>query len=107
MQEPTPELNNIVMSCLRTRERYISSCVGLSPSLNVCTRNSQTYTVMYSHIGGSTEKFIMTEKRKRDLLLYSNSTAIIAHRLSVHMGSIPRATSKSTSFPASVGATGD
>ena len=43
IEEPTPESNNIAMSCLRIRERRSSSCVGLALSLNVCTRNSKTY----------------------------------------------------------------
>ena len=38
--EPTPESHNIAMSGLRIQERHSSSCVGLAPLLNVCTRNS-------------------------------------------------------------------
>ena len=36
--EPSPESNDLAMSRLRTRETIISPCVGLAPSLNVCTR---------------------------------------------------------------------
>ena len=35
--EPSPESNNLAMSRLRNRETIISPCVGLAPSLNVCT----------------------------------------------------------------------
>ena len=41
--ELTPESNDLGMSRLRIRETMTSLCVGLAPSLNVCTRNSQTY----------------------------------------------------------------
>ena len=54
IEEPTPESNNIAMSCLRIRERRSSSCVGLALSLNVCTRNSKTY--LYIYACGSTEE---------------------------------------------------
>ena len=43
IEEPTPESNNIAMPRLRIRARHISSFVRLALSLNVCTRNSQTY----------------------------------------------------------------
>ena len=43
VEEPTPESNNIAMPRLRIRARHISSFVRLALSLNVCTRNSQTY----------------------------------------------------------------
>ena len=44
IQEPTPMSNELAMSRLRTRDRIISSCVGLPPtSLNVCTLNSKRY----------------------------------------------------------------
>ena len=42
VEEPTPEWNDLAMSRLCIRETIISPCVGLA-SLNVCTRNSQTY----------------------------------------------------------------
>ena len=38
-EEPTPDAHNIDMSRLRIRERHTRSCVGLAPSLNVCSRN--------------------------------------------------------------------
>ena len=48
-EEPCSESNDLAMSRLRIRETIISPCVGLAPSLNVCTRNSQTclYTSKY------------------------------------------------------------
>ena len=36
-EEPSPESNDLAISCLRTRETIISPCVGLAPSHNVCT----------------------------------------------------------------------
>ena len=36
-EEPSAESNDLAMSRLRTRETIISPCVGLAPSLNVCT----------------------------------------------------------------------
>ena len=42
----------------------------------------------------------------RNCCVHSSSTAVIAHRLWAHIGSIPWATSKSTSLPASVVARG-
>ena len=36
-EEPSPESNDLAMPRLRTRETVISPCVGLAPSLNVCT----------------------------------------------------------------------
>ena len=36
-EEPSTESNDLAMSRLRTRETIISPCVGLAPSLNVCT----------------------------------------------------------------------
>ena len=36
-EEPSPESNDLAMSRLRIRESIFSPCVGLAPSLNVCT----------------------------------------------------------------------
>ena len=36
-EEPSADLNDLAMPPLRTRETIISPCVGLAPSLNVCT----------------------------------------------------------------------
>ena len=76
-EEPSPESNNLAMSRLRTRETIISPCVGLAPSLNVCT---------------STRK-----KRNCCTAVHSTAvhsiTAVIAHGLWAHIGSIPWATS--------------
>ena len=52
-EEPSPESNDIAMSRLRTRETIISPCVGLAPSLNVCTstrtkRNCCTAVLPYT-----------------------------------------------------------
>ena len=41
LQEPSPESNDLAMSRLRIRESAISPCVGLAPSLNVCTRKKR------------------------------------------------------------------
>ena len=79
--EPSPESNDLVMSRLRTQETIISPCVspcvGLDTSLNVCT---------------STRK-----KRNCCTAVHSTAvhsiTAVIAHGLWAHIGSIPWATS--------------
>ena len=56
VEEPTPESDGLTMSRLRLRERIISSCVGLAPpSLNVCTRKSQTYMCFFSECRPMTE----------------------------------------------------
>ena len=36
-EKPSPESNGLAMSFLRTRKTILSPCVGLAPSLNVCT----------------------------------------------------------------------
>ena len=93
--------HNIAMSRLRIREKHVSSCVGLAPSLNVCTSNSQPYDI---HVVLQSRS-MMTEKKE---LLYepSSITAVIAHRLWAHIGSVPWATTKSTRLPVSVVAWG-
>ena len=40
-EEPCLESNNLAMSRLRTLETIISPCVGLAPSLNVCTKKKE------------------------------------------------------------------
>ena len=72
-EEPSPESNDLAMSRLRNREAIISPCVGLAPSLNVCT---STRT-----------------KRNCCTAAVHSSTAVIAHGLWAHIGSIPWATS--------------
>ena len=50
-KETSPESNDLAMSRLRTRETIISPCVGLTPSLNVCTstrRKSNCCTAVHS-----------------------------------------------------------
>ena len=75
VEEPTPESNNIAMSRQRIRERHISSCVGLAVSLDVCTRNSQTYTYsLYMHACGSTE---VVYDRKTGKTTAVNTAAIL------------------------------
>ena len=69
-EEPSPESNDLAMSHLRTRETIISPCVGLAPSLNVCT-----------------------QKKRNCCTALHTSTAVIAHGFWVHIGSIPWATS--------------
>ena len=71
-EEPSPESSNLAMSRLRTRETIISPCVGLAPSLNVCTS---------------------TRKRRNCCTAVHSSTAVIAHGFWAHIGSIPWATS--------------
>ena len=71
-EEPSPESNNLAMSRLRTRETIISPCVGLAPSLNVCTS---------------------TRKKRNCCTAVHSSTAVIAHGFWAHIGSIPWATS--------------
>ena len=64
-EEPSPELNTLAMSRLRTRETIIIPCVGLAPSPNVCARKERS----------------------------NCCTAVTAHVFWVRIGSIPWATS--------------
>ena len=70
-EEPSPASNNLAMSRLRTRETIISPCVGLAPSLHMCTR----------------------KKRNNCRTAVHSSTTVIAHGFWAHIGSIPWATS--------------
>ena len=49
-EEPSPESNDLAMSCLHIRETIISPCVGLAPSLHVCTstRKKGTAALLYT-----------------------------------------------------------
>ena len=70
-EEPSPESNDLAMTRLRTRETIVSPCVGLAPSLNVCT----------------------STRKKRNCCTQHSNTAVIAHGFWAHFGSIPWATS--------------
>ena len=70
-EEPSPESNDLAMSCLRTRETITNPCARLAPSLNVCT----------------------STRKKRNCCTAVHSTAVIAHGFWAHIGSIPWATS--------------
>ena len=65
--EPSPESNDLAMSRLRIRESIFSPCVGLAPSLNVCTLKNRNCCTAAVH----------------------SSTAVIAHEFWAHIGSSP------------------
>ena len=44
--EPSPESNDLAMSRLRTPETVFSPCVGLAPSLDVCTTTRKKATAV-------------------------------------------------------------
>ena len=46
-EEPYSESNDLAMSRLRNRETIISPCVGLAPSLNVCTSTRKKMELLY------------------------------------------------------------
>ena len=67
-EEPPPESNNLVMSRRRTGEMIISPCVGVAPSLNVCTS---------------------TRKNRNCCAAVHSSIAVIGYGFWAHIGSIP------------------
>ena len=103
--ESTPESNNTCSHVSPTHPQKAYQLLRWPNSFTQRVYSQLANLYVCTHVVLQSSRSIMTEKQEQ-LMCTQQQSAVIAHRLWAYIGSIPWATSKSTSLPASVVARG-